>query len=110
GRLAGPGRVVLVGGWVGVTDSGLGGPGHVCGGGRRLVVLERVVVRRVVRDRVAADVLVRVAADREAGRVGPGRIEAALEPAPADVPGVEQVADVLAGRDGERARRGVAGV
>ena len=39
-----------------------------------------------------------------------GRREAALEPAPADVPGVEQVADVLAGRDGQRAGRGVAGV
>src|SRR5205814_3411184 len=48
-------------------------------------------------------------ADREAVS-GPGRLEAALEPAPADVPRVEQVADVLAGRDGEGVAGGVVAV
>ncbi len=50
--------------------------------GRRSVVLERVVVRRVVRDR-GADVGVPLATDGLAGRGGWfGRAEAALEPAP----------------------------
>src|SRR6266568_2922666 len=103
-------QVVLVAGLVGVPDGGLGARRQVLGVSGRLVVLERLVVRRVVSDLGAADVRALVAADRESGAVGPGRREAALEPAPGDAPGVEQVTDVLAGRDGHRVGRGVAGV
>src|ERR1035438_8888755 len=104
------GQVVLVVGLVGVADGGLRRRRQVLGVGRGLEVLERVVVRRVVGGGVTADVGVRSAADRVAGAVGAGGREPALEPAPADAPGVEQVADVLAGHDADRAGRGVAGV
>src|SRR6185312_1394844 len=101
--------VVFVVGLVGVADLRRGGRREVVRvrGGR--VVLERDVVRRVVRHRGAADVLVRATADR-ATAVGRGRREAALEPAPGDMLCVQQVTDVLAAHHAERAGGGVAAV
>ena len=70
---------------------------HVLEVGRREVILERLVVRDVVG---ALDVDERrggdtAAAGRAVGILG-GQVEATFEEAPADVLGVEQVADVLA--------------
>src|SRR5882672_8584451 len=76
---------------------------------RRLVVLERGVVRAVVDHRSAADVLVRGPAHRVGARAGVGRggLEAALEPAPRHVLLVQPVADVRAGHLQQIVRRGV---
>src|SRR5258707_11403062 len=62
------------------------------GGGR--VVLERLVVRDVVRYRGAGNVLVARVADGLAGGRGAGGRKATLEPAPADALVVEQIAHV----------------
>src|SRR6185437_12379990 len=104
------GQVVLVVGLVGAADGGFRGRRQVLGVGGGLVVLERVVVRGVVGHRGATDVLVRRAADRVPGAVGRGGREPALEPAPGDMPRVEQVADVAPGHHADRAGGRVAGV
>src|SRR5215470_8328966 len=89
-----PAQVVLVVGRAAAPDLGDAGRRNVVRVGRGLVVLERVVVRAVVGDGHAADVGVAGAAHRRAARGGAGGGEAALEPAPGDALGVEQVTDV----------------
>ena len=70
-RLVEQGQVVLVVGLVGVTDGRFGRRRQVLGVGRGLVVLERVMVRHVVLDHRAADVLVRRAAHCVTGGLVP---------------------------------------
>ncbi len=90
------GQVVLVVGLAVVADLvGVLGS-QVLGVGRGLVVLEGLVVRVVVGLRRAHDVGVGGPADGLAVLVA-GRLEAALEPTPADALVVQQVADVPAG-------------
>ena len=109
-RLVEVGQVVLVVGLIGAPDPGFRGRRQVLRVRGGLVVLERVVVRHVVRHLGTADVLVLRAADRVAGAVRPGRREPALEPAPGDVLRVEQVTDVLPGHHADRRGGRVAGV
>ncbi len=90
-----PVQVVLVVGLPVAPDLGQAGRGQVVRVGGGGVVLERVVVRVVVRDGDPADVGVATAADRGAVAGPRCRCEPALEPAPGDAAGVEQVADVL---------------
>src|SRR5215470_17138598 len=89
-----PAQVVLVVGRAAPPDLGHAGRRGVVRVGRGLVVLERVVVRAVVGNGHPADVGVAGAAHRRAARGGAGGGEAALEPAPGDALGVEQVTDV----------------
>ena len=83
---------------------------HVLRVRRRRVVLERLVVRDVVRRCAAPGRRLRRAAVAAGGavRVRGGEVEATVEPAPGDLLPVEQVADVLADEQvlvsGRRAR------
>src|ERR1700691_1323110 len=102
-------QVVLVVGLVGAADRGLRRRRQVGRVRRGGVELERGPGRGVLVRRAAVDVGALRAADRAAA-VRRRRGEPALEPAPRDVLGVQQVADVLTGHHALRVGGGVVGV